>query len=330
MLPLPCPDAGDASDTHPAGVVTLQAHSGAAVIATVPIPPSDSIGAGSVTLSWHFTREGAVETTVVLDVPQATMLIIAAARITGRSSGGRDEDLVGIAAQMNALQAQSSCVHSVSQRSRFKTPPTSSRGGTGFVEPSCEVHASWRFRAQPTSIVSDRFEIVSECLAFSERELSDALGNLPAIRLAGNADPLFRETDHMRLRVCLPLLLLVLAPIPAWAEFINAKSADALERESVSRTLPGGSVIYEAPGSGQQRPLAEGFQTGPDRLLGGLTSSEVNTGARTGLIDGGNQGESTPSSATTIPGPSSLIVGVGGALVALALGLRRRSRTSMA
>jgi hypothetical protein len=111
MLPLPCPDAGDASDTQPTGVVTLQAHSGAAVIATVPIPPSDTIGAGSVTLSWHFTREGAVETTVVLDVPQATMLIIAAAKITSRSSGGRDEDLVGIAALMNALQAQFSSVH---------------------------------------------------------------------------------------------------------------------------------------------------------------------------------------------------------------------------
>jgi hypothetical protein len=134
----------------------------------------------------------------------------------------------------------------------------------------------------------------------------------------------------MRVRVCLPLLLFVLAPIPAWAEFINARSADSLERGSVPRTLPGGSVAYEALGSRDNRPLAEGFQTGPDRLVGGLTGSEVHAGGQTGLVDGGNQGESAPSSSTTIPGPSSLIVGVGGAILALALGLRKRSRTSMA
>ena len=88
-FPLPCPAAGDASETQPAGVVTLQAHSGAAVIEIVPVPPSAAICARGVALSWHLTRVGPVGTAVVLDVPQLTMLTTATAKTMNRTSGRR-------------------------------------------------------------------------------------------------------------------------------------------------------------------------------------------------------------------------------------------------
>jgi hypothetical protein len=157
----------------------------------------------------------------------------------------------------------------------------------------------------------------------------------------------------MRVRVCLPLLLFVLAPIPAWADLIDATSGETLNRGSALSAIVAGSFTYDALGSGactpatiqgcqrvvpsqsveltvgHRRPLADRFQSGPDRLLGGLISPELHAG-HAGLIDGANQGASAPPSATTIPGPSSLIIGVGGAIVGLALRVRKRSRTSMA
>jgi hypothetical protein len=66
-LPLPCPDAGDRSETQPSGAVTVQAHSGAAVIEMVTIPPSAVICEGAERLSWHLTRLGAVGISDVLD-----------------------------------------------------------------------------------------------------------------------------------------------------------------------------------------------------------------------------------------------------------------------
>lgn len=158
----------------------------------------------------------------------------------------------------------------------------------------------------------------------------------------------------MRVHVCLPVLLFVLAPIPAWAGLIDATSGASLYRGSASSAPVAGSLMDDALGSeacapaaiqgcqravpsqsveltvGHRRPLVDGFQTGPDRLLGGLTSQEAHASVPAGLIDGANQGAPAPSSTTTIPGPSSLIIGVGGAIVGLGLRVRKRSRTSMA
>ena len=157
----------------------------------------------------------------------------------------------------------------------------------------------------------------------------------------------------MRVRACLPLLLFVLAPIPAWADLMDATSGGTLNRASAASAPVAVSFMSDALGSGactpaaiqgcqravlsqsveltlgHRPPLADRFQTGPDRLLGGLISPEVHAG-HAGLIDGANQGGSAPPSATTIPGPSSLMIGVGGAIVGLALRVRKRPRTSMA
>jgi hypothetical protein len=86
-LPLPCPDVGD-GESQPTGVVTPHAHSGAAVIEMVPIPPSATICAGAVRLSWHLTAVGSVDTADVLEVPQLAMLTAATAKSINRTSGG--------------------------------------------------------------------------------------------------------------------------------------------------------------------------------------------------------------------------------------------------
>jgi hypothetical protein len=78
-LPLPCPEAGDKSDTQPTGAVTLQAHSGAAVIEMVTTPPSAAICPGVERLSWHLTRPGAVGISDVLDELQLGLLTAAIA-----------------------------------------------------------------------------------------------------------------------------------------------------------------------------------------------------------------------------------------------------------
>ena len=156
----------------------------------------------------------------------------------------------------------------------------------------------------------------------------------------------------MRARACLPLLLFVLAPIPAWAGLIEVTSANALNGGSAARTPIAGSFMYEAVGSEACSPdriqscprfvpsqpvevtvgdhrltLADNVQIRTDRLIGGVTNLEVHAG-QTGLVDGTRPLEPTRES-VTIPGPSSLIVSAG-AIAALALRARKRSRTSMA
>ena len=189
----------------------------------------------------------------------------------------------------------------------------------------------------------------------------------------------------MRVRVCLPLLLFMLAPIPAWAGLIEATFSGSLTGGSAAGTPIAGRFIYDDLGSGACTPamipgcsrfvpiqsleltlgdhrftLADGFnwatghensggsiflplyggvwgpafQIRTDRLFGGLTSFELHAGGQVGLsydlIDGTTHVESAPFSVTAIPGPSSLIVSLGGAIVGLALRVRKRSRTSIA
>jgi len=158
----------------------------------------------------------------------------------------------------------------------------------------------------------------------------------------------------MSARACLPLLLFVLAPIPAWAGLIEARPGDFLNGGSTARTPIAGSFMYEAVGSEACAPariqncprfvpnqpveltlgthrftLADNVPIRTDRLIGGVTNFEVHAGGQAGLIDGTRPVESAPESFPTIPGPSSLIVSVG-AIVALALRARKRSRTSIA
>ena len=158
----------------------------------------------------------------------------------------------------------------------------------------------------------------------------------------------------MRARTCLPLLLFVLAPIPAWAGLIEVTSGNSLNGGSAARMPIAGSFMYEAVGSEACTPariqncprfvpsqpvevtlgnhrltLADNVQIRTDGLIGGVTNFEVHAGGQTGLVDGTRPVESAPESFPTIPGPSSLIVSLG-AIAAFALRARKRSRTSMA
>ena len=145
----------------------------------------------------------------------------------------------------------------------------------------------------------------------------------------------------MRVRVWLPLLLFVLAPIPARAGLI-----ESLTGGSTAGTPIAGGFIYDVLGSEACAPaMIHGcprfvpiqsleLTLGDHVLTLADASLELPAVGQVGLPDrliaGTSQVESEPFSISMIPGPSSLIVGVGGAIMGLALRVRKRSRISVA
>ncbi len=191
------------------------------------------------------------------------------------------------------------------------------------------------------------------------------LGNIPALRCPELTA--VAETTTMRLRVCLPLLLLALAPIPASADVIGttfegllgggssacARAADedcprSAAMLSLELALDGSrhpiadgfnwATGRPASGGSAFLPLYEGmrgpvFQPGTDRLPGGFPSFELRPVSQLGLSDSLSNGTSNAQSATpavySIPDAGSLILTLAGGAVAFVLLRLKRVRTSI-
>ena len=123
---VPCPEAGDSSVIQLACDDALHAHSGCAVTAKAPAPPSATIIAGEATVSWHFDGVGDVIVTTDVEpshpaTASATAVTIDSTQVCRRkeavgTSVGREEGLSGIVASQRSACA-GRLVHTVRQHS---------------------------------------------------------------------------------------------------------------------------------------------------------------------------------------------------------------------
>lgn len=152
----------------------------------------------------------------------------------------------------------------------------------------------------------------------------------------------------MRIRPCRALLLLLLAPVTAWANFIEVPTTSAFAKRSAASSFTADRLTSDSLGSGSSCALStvntcprvvslqaleltlgdhlsapSNQPSGPDRL--GYPA--VSTGLSDTLVGGNPPVPESPS--YSIPEPGSLIIGLG-AIAGFALRLRTNSRRATA